>query len=380
MEGDELMYQTARFPAEQHNDGERPATGFTLVELLVVIGIIALLISILLPALGKARESANAIKCASNLRNIGQGIAQYVAGNRGFIPAAVVFSGMQLRGGQQFGPGGIQSAADIWGRGYISWSSQIYTKSYDVNDPVFGSLSGWEYFKCPSLEKGGVAPANTFDANREPGMLNETPGALDAQAPRLAYMLNEALAPRGRFGFGVPGQQIKHPYHYVQAGKVKNSGQTILATENWGLQDLMKTKDQISSALTASNSRRPVSGVSVTRSQSAGAALGSQSAENLYTASNPGALAAATAAQMLPDPSSNTAWTGSSIETTLNFVGRNHGARKHGTVDGPSGAIGGWDLRNSNFLYLDGHVETKNIARTVYPTYEWGDKFYALVP
>ena len=64
----------------------RRAPAFTLVELMVVMSVIAALIAILLPGLAAARERANRIKCASNLRQIGLAMKMYADEKRGTYP------------------------------------------------------------------------------------------------------------------------------------------------------------------------------------------------------------------------------------------------------------------------------------------------------
>ncbi|MCC6238747.1 MAG: prepilin-type N-terminal cleavage/methylation domain-containing protein [Phycisphaerales bacterium] len=80
--------------------------GFTLIELMVVVGIIALLMGILLPSLNKARRSAQLLQCQSNLRQIVTGIFAYANDHNGFMPVAAP----QELGGPQ----GIVPASDPW--------------------------------------------------------------------------------------------------------------------------------------------------------------------------------------------------------------------------------------------------------------------------
>jgi prepilin-type N-terminal cleavage/methylation domain-containing protein/prepilin-type processing-associated H-X9-DG protein len=114
--------------------------GFTLVELLVVIGIIALLISILMPALSAAKHQANLLKCASNLRTLGQVMQQYAADNKGNIP-------------RDYTKSEIRQGHILWAEAFAPYLDKKFVQVRDLSDgrdaalvPQFAKI---KVYQCP---------------------------------------------------------------------------------------------------------------------------------------------------------------------------------------------------------------------------------------
>jgi prepilin-type N-terminal cleavage/methylation domain-containing protein/prepilin-type processing-associated H-X9-DG protein len=159
----------------------RNRRAFTLVELLVVIGIIALLISILLPALTAARRQANAIKCAAHLRDIGNAFEMYSVDNKGYIP---VVQCDNYSVGSITTPGTGNNAAFWWDflQKYIAKNFKMGVSSTNVDEAAGQRKS--VIWGCPSWEgwyTGALGQMNRnmpgYGMNYEPRMRRDYPSA-----------------------------------------------------------------------------------------------------------------------------------------------------------------------------------------------------------
>src|SRR5687768_4682625 len=117
--------------AQCDRDGQR---GFTLVELLVVIGIIAVLIAILLPTLNRAREAGRQVKCLSNMRQLSQAVMMFTAENNGWMPCGGGTSVMMRdqNSGTTRGANATEAAAG----NSVDWIAWMRSK-----DPITGNTN-----------------------------------------------------------------------------------------------------------------------------------------------------------------------------------------------------------------------------------------------
>jgi prepilin-type N-terminal cleavage/methylation domain-containing protein/prepilin-type processing-associated H-X9-DG protein len=146
-------------PHAPMNSRTRPAartsavrSGFTLVELLVVIGIIAVLMGVLLPVLGKARRSAQATADGANLRSIAQGANVYASLFKGKMPWG--YTGARHFGDR--GPAGsyIAGMDTSQGEGYVSYYSLINNAMYPSQPAVSGGPDAGGTFQAALFPKG----------------------------------------------------------------------------------------------------------------------------------------------------------------------------------------------------------------------------------
>jgi len=339
----------------------RASQGFTLIELLVVIAIIALLIGILLPSLGAARESGRQLKCAANLRAVGQGVTNYTAVYRAF-PAAYLYAA-------ESDPSSFawriedQRGTDP-ANGYIHWSYFLFNDGQVPEDA----------FECASVPNGG-APRTNPGSNPEDwevgqeglGGSQANPGntPVDRQVKRTAFAGNDALFPRNKFFKepGDPGRVNRFVDTSLVDGSARGASATILGTEfaygvNW-----QSVRDPgADGAPNRIKSHRPITPFTRPGTPASNPTSAPVSASGGATWRYPD-ITASTWRQTkftkdAPEGLITNAFSG------LMSVGRHHSGKDE---------VGG----SANFVFVDGHVENSFVTQTIRKR-QWGDKFWSV--
>lgn len=208
---------TNRMTSPSRQFGSQTA-GFTIVELLVVIGIIAILAGILLPVLSKSRESANDIACRNNLRQIAIATRMYSTDFDDNIPDAYLLGGANFRRGRgQTNPADPTSVPEVYGPGPL-----YYELKYLRNE---------EAWICPSQTEKVKEYKNTYlnhlywrDPNPQRDTYDEKRTTKRRATYEQAWWIGDNVqynpfttgSRKDRFGPNptIPGEQQLYPHRY----------------------------------------------------------------------------------------------------------------------------------------------------------------------